>query len=400
MNPSYGAFGTSQAAKLQFEVSDEIMKLKSSTRHSWTRMAMGLLFEWLPTIFLCRFAVSDDFRPTFFKSLKENDSYSLEAEENAKKEKKEESPSIWNNAWINLSHFFHPFVLLLCLCAFVRHTAGFSWAYNSQLYFDYYYPGTDVGLWLFLVSIVGGSSGILNGGAVSDRVVKRAGLQARARVLAASKAIASPFAAGVLLLPPPNCFASLLIAYPIAEMWFGVLFAILIECIRKHITHYSNRLETDNLPVIITQISKLMGYRETLILFHPITQGLAPQWISATAASSDILEGTDNNVEMNGASQNSVTGETLVDPQLLHTRKIGGGTQAATESTLDYGKELRILKVTLPRQQGNNYANPKIVKDAVSVLHMSILEKALLVGRRRYELQALPAPLYSATPLL
>jgi hypothetical protein len=85
-------------------------------------MAMGLLFEWHPTIFLCRFAVSDDFRTTFFKSLKENDSYSLEAEENAKKEKKEESPSIWNNAWINLSHFLHPFVLLLCLGAFVRHT--------------------------------------------------------------------------------------------------------------------------------------------------------------------------------------------------------------------------------------------------------------------------------------
>jgi hypothetical protein len=47
---------------------------------------------------------------------------------------------------------------------------------------------------------------------------------------------------------------------------------------------------------------------------------------------------------------------------LLHTREIGGGTQAATESTLDYGKELRILKVTLPRQQGKNDVNPKIVK--------------------------------------
>jgi hypothetical protein len=44
---------------------------------------------------------------------------------------------------------------------------------------------------------------------------------------------------------------------------------------------------------------------------------------------------------------------------LLHTREIGGGTQA---ETLDYGKELRILKVTLPRQQGKNDVNPKIVK--------------------------------------
>jgi hypothetical protein len=49
--------------------------------------------------------------------------------------------------------------------------------------------------------------------------------------LAASQAVASPFAAGVLLLPPPYCFASLLIAYLFAEMWFGVLFAILIELV-------------------------------------------------------------------------------------------------------------------------------------------------------------------------
>jgi hypothetical protein len=60
--------------------------------------------------------------PRSLNRSKKNDSFSLEAEENAKKEKKEESPSIWNNAWINLSHFFHPFVLLLCLGACVRHT--------------------------------------------------------------------------------------------------------------------------------------------------------------------------------------------------------------------------------------------------------------------------------------
>lgn len=53
----------------------------------------------------------------------------------------------------------------------------------------------------------------------------------RAWVLAVSQAVASPFAAGVLLLPPPYCFASLLIAYLFAEMWFGVLFAILIELV-------------------------------------------------------------------------------------------------------------------------------------------------------------------------
>lgn len=153
--------------------------------------------------------------------------------------------------------------------------AGFSWAYNSQLYFDFYYPDVDVALWLFVVSIVGGSAGILIGGAVSDRVVKR-GLHARAWVLAASQTLASPFAAGVLLLPPPYSFASLLIAYLFAEMWFGVLFAILIELVPASACSFviavflfvMNNVG-GNLPVVITPIAKTMGYRETLLLFYP-----------------------------------------------------------------------------------------------------------------------------------
>lgn len=154
--------------------------------------------------------------------------------------------------------------------------AGFSWAYNSQLYFDYYYPDYDVGLWLFLVSIVGGSVGILIGGTVSDRVVKRTGLHSRAWVLAASQTLATPFAAGVLLLPPPYSFASLLIAYLFAETWFGILFAILIELVPSAACSFviavflfvMNNVG-GNLPIVITPLSKLMGYRETLLLFYP-----------------------------------------------------------------------------------------------------------------------------------
>lgn len=154
--------------------------------------------------------------------------------------------------------------------------AGFSWAYNSQLYFDYYYPGVDVGLWLFLVSIVGGSAGILIGGVVSDRVIKRTGLHARAWVLAASQTLATPFAAGVLLLPPPYSFASLLIAYLFAEMWFGVLFAILIELVPASACSFviavflfvMNNVG-GNLPVVISPLTKVMGYREALLLFYP-----------------------------------------------------------------------------------------------------------------------------------
>ncbi|XP_057372732.1 putative metabolite transport protein HI_1104 [Daphnia carinata] len=230
----------------------------------------------IPGFFFAALLLLTTSDPRSIAASKKDDSLPLEAERSSKKDPEIESKSICNTAWINLSYFLHPFVILLCLGACFRHTAGFSWAYNSQLYFDYYYPGTDVGMWLFSVSIVGGSCGILIGGAVSDRIVKRTGLHARAWVLAASQTIASPFAAGVLLLPPPYCFASLLIAYLFAEMWFGVLFAILIELVPASACSFviavflfvMNNVG-GNVPVIITPISKTMGYRETLLLFYP-----------------------------------------------------------------------------------------------------------------------------------
>lgn len=134
----------------------------------------------------------------------------------------------------------------------------------------------DVGLWLFLVSLTGGSFGILIGGTVSDRVVKRSGLHARAWVLGASQLIASPFAFGVLLLPPPYCFFSLLLAYLFAETWFGILFAILIELVPTNVCGFfvavflfvMNNVG-GNLPIIVAPLSKLMGFRESLLLLYP-----------------------------------------------------------------------------------------------------------------------------------
>ena len=57
-----------------------------------------------------------------------------------------------------------------------------------------------MGIWLFLVSLLGGSIGILVGGTISDRIVKRMGLQARAWTLAVTQLLAVPFATGTLLL--------------------------------------------------------------------------------------------------------------------------------------------------------------------------------------------------------
>jgi hypothetical protein len=123
---------------------------------------------------------------------------------------------------------------------------------------------------------VGGSIGILVGGTISDRVVKRMGLQARLWTLAVTQLVAVPFATGALLLPPPYCFGSLLCAYVFAEAWFGILFAILIELVPAEACSFviavflfvMNNVG-GNLPIIVDPISKAMGYRETLLLFYP-----------------------------------------------------------------------------------------------------------------------------------
>jgi len=181
--------------------------------------------------------------------------------------------SIWQNY---LKPFLQPSVLMLLLGACIRQTAGYSWSYNSQLYHDTYFPDFDVGLYLFGTSVLGGSIGILVGGVVSDRIVKRIGLQGRAWVLMGSQLLASPLAAGVLLLEPPYNFISLLAAYSFAEMWMGILFAILLELVPANVCSiivgmflFVMNNVGGNLPVVIAPIKDMIGFRETLFIFYP-----------------------------------------------------------------------------------------------------------------------------------
>lgn len=68
-----------------------------------------------------------------------------------------------------------------------RFAAGFCWGYNSALYFQTYYPEYDAGWWLTGISIGGGALGSVVGGYISDRLVNRLGISARALVLAGSQ---------------------------------------------------------------------------------------------------------------------------------------------------------------------------------------------------------------------
>ncbi|XP_037775569.1 protein spinster homolog 1-like [Penaeus monodon] len=175
-----------------------------------------------------------------------------------------------------LKSLVRPAMMVLAFAACIRHTAGFSWAYNTQLYFLTYYPDFNLGLWVTGASIIGGSLGVAVGGFVSDRLVKHIGLRARLYVLAGSQLLAMPFAAGVLYFPPPAAFFMLLGAYIFAEMWFGVLFAVLLELVPG--TVQSTALAVflfvmnnvgGNLPVVVDPLSHLLSYRAALYIMYP-----------------------------------------------------------------------------------------------------------------------------------
>ncbi|CAL4234721.1 unnamed protein product [Meganyctiphanes norvegica] len=170
-----------------------------------------------------------------------------------------------------------PTIIMLCLAACVRHTAGFTWAYNTQLYFNTYYPEYNLGVWITCDSIFGGSLGVAVGGIVSDKLVKRLGLRARLYVLAASQLLATPFAIGVLYLEPPGAFFSLLGAYIFAEMWFGVMFAVLMDLVPSEsratavgIFLFVMNNVGGNLPVVVTPLRKATDYRTALLIMYPM----------------------------------------------------------------------------------------------------------------------------------
>nr|XP_039262749.1 protein spinster-like [Styela clava] len=169
-----------------------------------------------------------------------------------------------------------PSLMVLLIAACIRHSASYCFAYNAQLYFSEYYPTTKLGLWMTISSIVGGSIGIASGGLISDLIVVKHGVHTRMWVLAISQALASPLAFGVLYLTPPFCFFSLIAAYLFAEMWFGIIFAVLVELLPTEVR--STCLATfffviNNIAgLVLLGVPKLkdnMGSRQALTLVYP-----------------------------------------------------------------------------------------------------------------------------------
>ncbi|CAL1540212.1 unnamed protein product [Lymnaea stagnalis] len=131
--------------------------------------------------------------------------------------------------------FLSPSLFLLCMAGSIRNAGGYVWAYNTQPYFEATNVSKEtVGSYMSWIPLVGGSLGVLFGGFISDRVVKRRGLYARIIVLVVSQFLAAPFAAGALFLDVPYAFISLIPANILGEMWVGVTLAVVVELVPSH----------------------------------------------------------------------------------------------------------------------------------------------------------------------
>ncbi|XP_048521692.1 probable sphingolipid transporter spinster homolog 3 [Dendroctonus ponderosae] len=106
-----------------------------------------------------------------------------------------------------------PRVIMLCLAASIRHCGGMCFAYNCDLYYQIYFPDYDLGWWLFAVTIVVGSIGVVVGGVISDKFVAKMGIRSRVIILAASQLIATPFAFGSVYCEPLGAIITLGISY-------------------------------------------------------------------------------------------------------------------------------------------------------------------------------------------
>ncbi|XP_038217491.1 putative metabolite transport protein HI_1104 [Zerene cesonia] len=175
-----------------------------------------------------------------------------------------------------------PRIILLCLAASIRHCGGMTFAYNADLYYRDYFPDVDLGWWLFAVTVGIGSIGVVVGGVVSDKFVSRMGVRSRVLVLALSQLIATLPAFGSVVFGPLWAMITLAFSYFFAEMWFGILFAILVEIVPLSVRSttvgvflFVMNNVGGNLPILVDPVSKAIGYREAIMIFYAGFYGIS-----------------------------------------------------------------------------------------------------------------------------
>jgi len=180
--------------------------------------------------------------------------------------------------WKVVTALRQPGMLLLFLAASIRHTAGYAWAHNNVPYFSNYHQGKEIGYWLTVCTIGGGSVGVVGGGYLSDLAVTRLGLHSRLWLLSICTLMATPFAILTLYLQPPHAFATLFAYYFFAETWFSLLFTVVVEivppairsgCVGTFLFLMNN--VGGNLPMLVDPLTKVqgLGLHSTLYIMWP-----------------------------------------------------------------------------------------------------------------------------------
>jgi len=196
-------------------------------------------------------------------------------------------------------------------------------AYNCDLYYRDYFPDYDLGWWLFAVTIVIGSIGVVIGGIVSDKFVAKMGIRSRVACLAISQIIATPFAFGSIYFNPLWAMITLGISYFFgktrlyiklklnafnfqtfhkisifytaiafefdyltvlfaAEMWFGIVFAVVVEIVPLNLRSTTvgvflfvmNNIG-GNLPILVEPTRMAIGFRESLYIYYAGFYGIS-----------------------------------------------------------------------------------------------------------------------------
>lgn len=175
-----------------------------------------------------------------------------------------------------------PAMIMLMIAASIRHCGGMTFAYNADLYYNSYFPEYDLGWWLFAVTIGIGSIGVVVGGVVSDKIVAKMGIRSRAFVLALSQLIATLPAFGSVWFEPVWAMITLGLSYFFAEMWFGIVFAIVVEIVPLQVRSSTigvflfvmNNIG-GNLPILVDPVAKAIGYRGSIMIFYAGLYGVS-----------------------------------------------------------------------------------------------------------------------------
>lgn len=237
----------------------------------------------------------------------------------------------------------HPRMILLMIAASLRHCGGMTFAYNADLYYNIYFPEVDLGWWLFGLTIGIGSIGVVVGGVLSDKIVAKMGIRSRGYVLALSQLISTIPAFGSVYFEPKWAMATLALSYFFAEMWFGILFAIVVEIVplkmRSSVIGIFLFVMNNiggNLPIAVDPVSKIIGYRGALMIFYAGMYGISSVLFLVTcifleSGKKEEKTETRGNITEN-AYQNSAYTHDEGGPKVIYTPRILGPQDLDKES--------------------------------------------------------------------